>query len=204
MKIIDISIPIHPKMLLYPGDPKVEFKSLPGKTSYLTKMTLATHMGTHLDAPRHVFKSGQTVDKIDLDKVVGSCRVLDMTHVKSSITVTDLKKTKVKKGERILVKTKNSQRGLKKFYGDYVYLDGDAADYLAKKKIRMFGIDYLSVKKKGGKDLRAHNSLLKAGIIIVETINLRNVKPGKYFFVGMPLKLKGLDGSPVRAVLIKS
>jgi hypothetical protein len=72
----------------------------------------------------------------------------------------------------------------------------------ADKKIILFGIDYLSVKKKGSADNRAHTELLSKGIAIFEGLDLSKVEEGEYFFIGLPLKFSGLDGSPVRAVLI--
>ena len=118
-KIIDISVPIHAKMLLYPGDPKVKIKKIQGKTSQISEITMGSHTGSHIDVPRHAFKGGKTLDKIDLRKMIGSCRVLDMTKVKDAITVDNLKKMKIKKGERILVKTRNSKTGFKKFNKNY-------------------------------------------------------------------------------------
>ncbi|MDO8505020.1 MAG: cyclase family protein [bacterium] len=203
MKIIDISVPLHPKMATYPGDPKVTFKPWPGKDWALTELTLGTHTGTHVDAPRHVFKNGTRIDELPLEKFIGPCRVLDMTHVKRAIELKDLKAARIKKGERILVKTRNSLRSQEVFRPDYVYLSGDATEYLAKLPITLFGIDAFSVKERGSGDLRPHTVLLKKDIVILERINLKNVTPGKYTLVALPLKLKGLDGSPVRAVLLK-
>jgi len=202
MNIIDITHVIHPKMPLYPGSPKLVFETRPGKTSTSTSIFMDSHTGTHVDAPRHVFRLGSGADALPLEAMVGMCRVLDLTHVKDAIQVSDLKKYKIQKGERIIVKTKNSSRGFKKFFSDYIYLSGDAAVYLGKIGISLFGIDYLSVKQKGSADNRPHTELLKRKIVIFEGLNLAKVKAGKYFFVGLPLKFEGLDGSPARAILI--
>lgn len=202
MNIIDISHTIHPKMPNYPLNPKSSIKTFRGKVSYLSEITMGSHTGTHVDAPRHVFRFGQGVDMLSLESMVGMCRVLDLTDVNDSIKVGDLKKYKIQKGERILVKTKNSSRGFKKFFSDYIYLSSEAAQYLGKTGIAMFGIDYLSVKQKGSMDNRPHTELLKRKIVIFEGLNLAKVKAGKYFFVGLPLKFEGLDGSPARAILI--
>ncbi len=203
MKIIDISVPIHEKMAIYPGDPTVKFKPWPGKDWALTELTLGTHTGTHVDAPHHVFKHGKGIDELPLSKFFGPCRVLDMTHVKRAIELSDLVKVKIKKGERILVKTRNSLKSQEVFRPDYVYLSGDATNYLAKKPIALFGIDAFSVKQRGSGDLRPHTILLQKEIVILERINLRHVTPGKYFLSALPLKLKGRDGSPVRAILMR-
>ncbi len=203
MKIIDISLEIREGMITYPGNPTVSIREVPGKTSTHAEIHLGSHTGTHVDAPQHVFSQGKGVDELDLSKLIGTCRVLDMTHVNEAIAVDDLKKADVKEGERILVKTKNSLRGFKEFFDDFIYLEGDAADYLAELGILLFGIDSLSVKKKGGEDARSHTSLLERDIVIVEGLNLAGVEAGEYDLIVLPLKFKGLDGSPARALLMK-
>lgn len=202
MNIIDITYPLHTKIPVYPGNPRLQIKTVKGKTSQHSEIVIGSHTGTHVDAPRHVFKFGSGVDAMDLQNLVGACRVLDLTHVKESISVRDLKRYNIKRGERILVKTKNSKRGFDRFFSDYVYLDGDAAVYLGKIGISLFGIDYLSVKKRGGQDNRSHTEFLKRRIVIFEGLNLARVKVGRYFFIGLPLKFEKLDGSPARAILI--
>lgn len=202
-QIYDISLPLYRGMIVYPNNPLYNVRPVNSRTSYASEISIGTHAGTHVDAPRHVFKKGQTVDALPLKNIVGECRVLNMTHAQKCVTLQDLQKAKIKAGERILVKTKNSSRGFKTFRNDYIYLDGDAAEFLAVKKIKLFGIDYLSVKQKGGDDHRPHTALLAKKIPIFEGLDLSKIKPGRYFFIGLPLRLKGLDGSPARAILMK-
>ena len=201
-KIIDISLALEEGMITYPNNPEFKIQSFQDLTSAHSVIEMGTHTGTHIDAPRHVFKNGKGVSRIPLTAYVGKCRVLDLSMVKESITINDLKKYRIKKGERILVKTRNSTRGFKKFYNDYTYIDGDTADYLAEKGIILFGIDYLSVKKRGGSDHRPHTSILKKGIVIFEGLDLSKVSEGVYTFIGLPLKLGNIDGAPARAVLV--
>lgn len=202
-KVYDISLPLYQGMAVYPNNTEFRARPIHSRTSLSSEITIGSHAGTHVDAPKHVFPKGPGVDSLKIQSLIGDCRVLDMTKVSKAITVKDLLKAKIKKGERILVKTKNSARGYKNFRTDYVYLEGDAADYLAKKQIILFGIDHLSVKQKGGDDNRPHTSLLKKKIPIFEGLDLSKIKPGKYFFIGLPLRIKDLDGAPARAVLIK-
>ena len=190
-------------MAIYPGNPEVIFEEKNGATSTHTLMSFGTHTGTHIDAPKHVFKDGESIDLLDLNMFYGPARVLDLSSIKEKITIADVEKYSIQKGERILFKTSNSQRGFETFYTDYVYLDGDLADYLAQKEIQLCGIDYFSIKQKGGMDNRPHTSLLKAGIPIIEGINLSAVQEGMYTLIAFPLKLNGLDGSPARIVLVK-
>ncbi len=203
-QIIDISLAIKEDMIVYPGNPVPRIQVVDGETSTHSILEFGTHTGTHIDAPRHVFAKGKGVEKIPLDIFMGVCRVLDLSKVEESIKVADLKKFRIKKNERILVKTRNSKKGFKKFYDTYIYLDGDAADYLAEQGIVLFGIDYLSVKKRGGKDQRPHTSLLKKGIVIFEGLDLSRVEAGNYTFVGLPLKVGNIDGAPARAVLVRN
>src|SRR3989344_273046 len=133
-KIIDISLSLSERTIVYPSNPEIKIQTIKGKTSTHSEITIGSHTGTHLDAPKHVFENDAGVDKVDLNKIVGECRVLDMTRVKEVISVDDLKKEKIKKGERILVKTKNSKRGFEKFYDDYVFFMGKTRGFLLKKK----------------------------------------------------------------------
>lgn len=202
MNIIDITYTLHANIPVYPGNPKLQIKTIKGKSSVHSEIFMGSHTGTHMDAPRHVFKFGSGVDAMDLENFIGPCRVLDLTRAKECVKIDDLKGFRIKKGEKILVKTKNSFRGFKKFFDDYIYLDGDAAGYLGKIGISLFGIDYLSVKKRGSPDNRPHTELLKRRIVIFEGLNLAKVRAGAYFFIGLPLKFEKLDGAPARAVLV--
>lgn len=168
-------------------------QKVPEYPTNLSKITFGSHTGTHVDAPRHVDNSAIGTDKIDLEKCIGPCRVLDFTHCDEKISITDLGKYNIKSGERILAKT----NGL-------FYLDGDAADWLAAREIVLFGIDRLSVKKQGGEDTRPHTSLLSKNIVIFEGLDLSQVNPGEYQFIGLPLRFTDLDGAPARAILIKN
>lgn len=201
-EFIDISLPLYEGMITYPGNPPflAEWQQTPN--TYLTKVTTGTHAGTHVDAPRHVDEAGTPVDEIALDRFFGPCRVLDLSSAKEHITLADLEPHAIKSGERILLKTNNSERGFAAFYDDYVYLEGDAADWLRDRDVALVGIDSLSIKKRGGEDQRPHESLLHAEIPIIEGLNLAGVAAGIYTFIGLPLRLQGREGSPIRAVLI--
>jgi arylformamidase len=203
MKIFDITRTIHPYMPIYPGNPKVEFEVYKGETSTHTRVSLGTHTGTHVDAPKHVFENGKSVDALNLEDCYGECRVIDVSTLSGeSITRKSIASYKVEPGERILFKTRNSLRPFDTFYEDFVYLDGDMSEWLAHMPIRLVGVDYLSVKKKGGIDNRPHTAFLEKNIPIFEGLDLSRVDEGVYTFVGLPMKYEGLDGSPVRAMLI--
>lgn len=204
-KIIDISVKLDSQTVIYPGTPEVEIVSLKslGTRSQLSIITLSSHVGTHLDAPIHAIHGGKTIDQLNLSSFIGECRVVDCSNSSGSISLGDVKRFKISKGERILFKTSNSKRGLGKFYGDFIFLSPDAAKYLAEKKVALVGIDYFSIKQRGSKDNRPHTELLSKNIPILEGIDLSKVKEGNYFLICLPLKFVGIDGSPCRAVLLK-
>ncbi|MBF0385609.1 MAG: cyclase family protein [Candidatus Omnitrophica bacterium] len=206
-KIIDISLSIREGMVGWPSDPKVlirSFKSLRrGDSSNVSQLTLGTHAGTHIDAPYHCMEKGKSLDRMPLEALIGECRVIEIKD-NESIKAPELKKFRIKKNERIIFKTINSkrERRLKAFDRDFIYMTEEAAIFLAKKKIKAVGIDYLSVGgyKKDGKNV--HEALLKRGILIIEGLSLAKVRPGTYELVCLPLKILKADGAPARAVLI--
>lgn len=203
-KIHDISMPLFEGMMQYPNNPDLKIELREGATTYHSLLSIGTHTGTHIDAPRHIDVNGDGIDTIDLDKLVGICRVLDCTNVEDEIRVNDLEAYNIKSGERILFKTKNSQLDYTEFRDDYISLSGDAADYLAQIGIRSCGIDYLSIKKRGSDDTRAHDSLLNLGIPIIEGLILHDITPGEYYICAMPLKLENGDAGLARVILIEN
>ncbi|MEO8637298.1 MAG: cyclase family protein [Candidatus Taylorbacteria bacterium] len=205
MKIIDISLPLDKHTLIYPGNVALTVEAhatMPGSATHLSKITMGSHTGTHVDAPSHAILGAKTLDQIPLETLVGPCKVLDFTSSAGAIKIQELKKKGVKAGERILAKTQNSLIGFKVFREDYVYLDGDAADYLAELGIALFGIDYLSIKQRGSSDHRPHTSLLSKNIPIIEGLNLKDVEEGVYELFCLPLKFIGLEGAPARVILL--
>lgn len=209
MKIFDLSLTISKNMLVWPKDPKpkITSKTDPETNITLSKVSLGSHSGTHVDAPRHYYKTGISVDKIELEKLVGPCKVIDLTNFfktggPAEIGWAHFGKYKVKKGDRLLIKT-GSFNFLKekKFRSDYISLSQDAAKHLALKKVSLVGIDYLGIEKKDS--VQVHKILLKEGIVIVEGLNLKEIKEGNYTLVCAPLKLEGVEGSPARVFLLQ-
>jgi arylformamidase len=155
-----------------------------------------------MDAPVHFLKKGKGIDEMPFSAAVGPARVIEIRD-RHSIKTEDLRRNRIRSGERVLFKTRNSSRCWKtgRFVKDFVYLSTEAAQELARIKVRTVGIDYLSVGgyKKNG--LEVHRALLSGGIWIIEGLNLSGVKPGVYDLVCLPLKVVGGDGAPARAAL---
>lgn len=203
MKIFDLTLLIDKDALVYPKNPKVSIKrdaTIPKSSTNSSIITMGSHTGTHVDTKLHIKNNGESAEKLPLKSFYGAARVLDLTKAGKEIYAKHLRKFKIKKGEIILLKTENSIKQYKTFRKDFAHLKYDAAKYLVSKKIKTLGFDYLSVKKFGG-DHEVHNILIN-NLTLFEGLLFKNIKPGKYLFVGLPLKIKA-DAAPARAVLIK-
>ena len=167
-----------------------------------SKIELEMHTGSHVDAPYHVLENGKKIDKMPLERFMGNAVVVDFTKVKDCITRKDLMNSsiKIQKYDIVLLKTKNNPE--KEFDFNFVYLEKTGAEYLASKKIKAVGIDSLGIERNQPNHI-THNILAEKNIPIFEGLDLSKVKQGKYFFHGLPLKIKDGDASPVRAVLVK-
>lgn len=210
MQIFDVSIPIKEGMTIYPNNPVVKISSAqknPADSSNVSKIEMGSHTGTHLDAPKHVFENGEGFEAYNLSQFIGPAKVFDFSYLNpsESVKISDFEKAtqEIQAGDRILLKTSNSERGYKEFYADFVYLDGDCAKWLADKGVSLVGIDYLSIKQKGSPDNRPHTELLSKNIAILEGINLKEISMGEYVLYAPPLKFEDIDGSPTRALLVK-
>jgi arylformamidase len=155
-----------------------------------------------MDAPLHFIKNGKSLDKLPPDATIGPARVVEIKD-REMVRPDELRKHNLRRGERILLKTRNSSRCWKTdaFVKDFVYISREAAQYVVDRGIRTLGVDYLSVGGFYRDGLETHRILLGAEVWIIEGINLSKVKPGKYELVCLPLKVLGSDGAPARALL---
>lgn len=212
MKIYDLSLTLSPRVLVFPGDPrpKVKTKVFAKKDGLtLSKISLGTHNGTHLDAPRHFFKNGKTVDKIEVERIVGPCKVIDLTNFfkaggPAEIGWAHFGRSGVRKGDRLLVKTGNHKfLHEKKINRKYISISQDAAKNLCKRQISLIGFDYVTVEREKDSLYPVHKAFLKEGIVILEGLDFENVPAGEYTLVCAPLKLEGAEAAPARVFLIK-
>lgn len=205
-KWIDISVPLKSGMVHWPDDPPVKIERLfdldQGDMSTVSMISMCSHTGTHIDAPVHLIKNGKGLDEIPFDVVVGVARVIEIFDEKS-IRAEELIRHRIRQRERLLFKTKNSIKcwNTGKFVKDFVFISQDAAEFLVDRKIRVAGIDYLSVDGFGERGFNAHITLLKAGIWIIEGLDLSGVEHGKYQLICLPLNITRGDGAPARAIV---
>jgi kynurenine formamidase/threonine dehydrogenase-like Zn-dependent dehydrogenase len=201
---IDVTVPIHDDMVHFPGDPAVRVETSKdlarGDNCRVSSLTLGTHTGTHVDAPAHFLLEGKGIDEVLADAMVGEARVLEV-EAAGAIDPAALARHEPQAGERILLKTRNSDRwGTDEFAGDYVYLGTEAARYLVERGVRTVGIDYLSIG--GGSDgVQTHRELLAAGICIIEGLDLSQVSAGPCELMCLPLRIAHGDGAPARALV---
>ncbi len=206
MRIIDISMPIHHGMQVYKNREEkrpvrtVE-RVIPRDSVNESNIRMNLHTGTHIDAPFHMMEEGWTAEQLPLEKLIIPCRVLDMTHVKDGITKADLEGFDIKGGEFLLFKTRNSF-DYPEFRLDFIYLKGDGAEYLRDLKVAGVGIDTLGIERdQPGHE--THLALLANDMMIVEGLMLKDVVPGRYLLIALPLLIEGADGAPARAVLVE-
>jgi arylformamidase len=216
MPIYDISLPISESLVVWPGDPPIRitqpYHLNRGDSATVTRLDMGAHTGTHVDAPAHFIPGGSGVDGIDLHVLVGPALVVHAPEA-DALSADVLAALQIPPGtERVLFRTRNSDRWARgeresardlapEFAEDFVAIPDGGARWLVARGVRLVGIDYLSV---GPFDATAptHRTLLRAGVVPVEGLNLSGIAPGVYQLVCLPLRIVGADGAPARAILI--
>lgn len=210
MKIYDVTVPISAEVPIYKGDPGVSvsaFKSMSaGDTANVSEISFGVHTGTHVDAPNHFIDGAKRVHEIDPQKLIGKCRVVEIYDEIVAIEPEHL--GDISGIERVLLKTRNSDfwsEPEKGFRTDFTYITPATAKMLVDNGIVLVGIDYLSIEKSGSPGHPVHITLLAKEIVILEGLDLRQVPPGDYELICMPLKYIGAggDGAPARTVLLQ-
>ncbi len=207
-KIHDITVTITNDLPVWPGDPRVSLKRISriedGADANVSSVYMSVHSGTHMDAPKHFVDEGKTIDQLPLAALVGPVQVVHVPEAVKVITGEVVKSSGIQPGvERVLFKTRNSHFWPgKEFRTDFTAVDEEGAKALVDLKLRLVGIDYLSIAPYD--DSRpAHFILLKNEIAILEGCDLSRINPGFYTLFALPTKFGGADGAPVRAVLVE-
>jgi arylformamidase len=205
--IYDISLPIVDGGVVYPGNPEIRIEAqqsvAKGGSSNVSSISFGSHTGTHVDAPKHFFDSGATVDMLSLDVLMGPAVLIGVDDDVMAVGVEHLERHELAGHARILIKSRNSSFIRDRtFVKDYTYLAPDGAEYLASLGVKLVGVDYFSVEQFHSGHHRTHRILLEAGVIIVEGLDLSGPPLGPYELRVLPLRLAGLDGAPARAVLV--
>jgi arylformamidase len=203
---IDISVPLTDGMVNWPGDPPVAISRMrnqaSGDTATVSRLDMGAHTGTHMDAPLHFISGAAGIDTMPITAGIGPCRVIELDD-ETSISRASIEAHEVLAGERILLKTRNSNQSWwnDPFDENFVYISADAAGYLAHQNVMTIGVDYLSVGGFHHDGVATHLALLEANIWIIEGLDLTRVRAGRYMLYCLPLKMQDGDGAPARAVL---
>ena len=208
MRIYDVTIAIGAQTPIYAGDPPALVESAKrlagGDSSNVSKLAFGAHTGTHVDAPNHFIQGTRRVDQLDLNKLIGPCRVVRVADDVQTIEPDHL--GDIEGIERVLFKTKNSAFWYEsEFHSDFAHLSPASADALVSNGVKLVGIDYLSIERFHSGDHAVHKAFLSKEIVILEGLDLREVQAGDYELICLPLKYVGGegDGAPARVVLIQ-
>jgi len=208
---IDVTTTLDPSTTpVYEGDAPMTFEFLKdmrkGDAFTLSKYSLGAHSGTHIDAPMHFVVDGAPIERVPIERLIGSARVIEIADDVQAIDAAELNRHDWKGAPRVLFRTRSSARGWMTspaFHRDFAYIAPDAAQLLADAGVQLVGIDYLSAEQFGAPAPRAHQILLGKGIPIVEGLLLVSVRGGDYDLIVLPMKVGGHEGAPARAVLRK-
>jgi len=202
-RLWDISQPLRPSLPVWPGDTPFTSRGQwaigEGSPVNVARFQASTHAGTHADAPLHYDAAGASAGEVDLEAYLGPCRVVDARgcdRILSRAFVEDLPPPP----PRILFRT-YEQFPHDAWRSDFTAVAADAVALLAERGVRLIGIDSPSLDPQESKTMDAHRAVLAADMRILEGLVLDAVAPGDYELIALPLRLAGLDSSPVRAVL---
>ncbi|MDB1089844.1 cyclase family protein [Streptomyces sp. ACA25] len=202
----DISVPVDDGLTVFPGTPGFRRERVSdvsqGDDATLSALHLSTHTGTHVDAPAHFLADGDGVDSMDLNRLTGPAKVLDIPGVRR-VGAAQLGRFTLVAGDRVLLRTDNSAHDWyrREFDPGYAHLTADGARHLAALGVAAVGIDYLSIGGEGIDNPETHRTLLSAGIAVLEGLDLSRTPGGAYELCCLPLRITGGDGAPARALL---
>lgn len=203
MALHDISQRLDPALPVWPGD--TPFSSAPvwqhgdGPVA-VARFAMSTHGGTHADAPLHYDPAGAAIDAVDLEPYLGPARVIDARALGRVIGSDALSPLVAGAPPRVLLRT-YARFPTECWQPDWATLAPDAIEMLADRGTRLIGIDGPSLDPQDSKTMDAHRAVLAADMRVLEGLVLDAVPPGDYELIALPLRLAGLDSSPVRAVL---
>jgi arylformamidase len=207
-RIIDISRPLSPDTPVWPGDAPLEIEwvaRIGGDSPVnLTRIRTSLHVGTHADAPLHVAPGAPAIDEIDLHAFVGPVRVVEVRPDPGRlIQPSDLGALDPADPPRVLLRT-GTYPGPGQWPGDFAALAPETARLLVERETLLIGLDTPSVDPADSSDLPAHRILASGKVAWLENLDLSSAYPGLYWLAALPLRIRGGDGSPVRAVLLQS
>ncbi|NMG03164.1 arylformamidase [Azoarcus taiwanensis] len=202
--LIDISPTIHPDLPVWPGDRPVGFERTwsigPDCPVNVSAISMSTHTGSHVDAPFHFDAKGQGIDEVPLDTYIGACRVINVVGARGLIQPEQVEERLKDCPPRVLFRT-YANAPTDRWDSDFCAISPETVELLAASGVRLVGLDTPSLDPETSKTMDAHLAVCRHGMVILEGLVLDAVEEGDYELVALPLKLAGLDASPVRAIL---
>ena len=211
MKVHDVTLTVRPGMTTWGDEPGPTIAPLrriaKGDTANVSTICLGDHTGTHVDPPLHFIEGGAAADALPLDALLGQCAVIAFEG-QGHVSAEFLERSTPRGTTRLLLKTRNSRLWSDPshhFTRDITAVSASAARWCVERAVRLIGIDYLTIEPQGAEKAGypTHNTLLGAGVVVVEGLDLRAVQPGTYELVCAPMKIGGADGAPARVFLIE-
>jgi len=206
----DVTVALFNDLPTYPGDPGVKienFRSIAkGDSANVSVVSFGAHSGTHVDAPAHFIKGGETVENLPFESLIGEALVVEVPDDVVVIDEAFVKRNVPPGTERVLFETRNSafwSEFPRVFHTDFTHLNLGAATWLRDQGAKLIGVDYLSIERFKSGNHEVHLALLSKDVVILEGLNLFAVPAGRYELFCLPLRLRSElgDGAPARAVL---
>lgn len=205
-RIIDISRTLEPETAPWPGDTPFAMewtaRIADGSSINLSAVHGSPHVGTHADAPLHVREGAAGIDRVPLEPYIGPVRVVAVSPGDDGLIHPEsIEGIDLTNPPRLLLRT-GTDPDSRSWPGHFAALAPDTARRLGQAKVLLVGLDTPSVDPADSKELPAHHALLDGGVHWLENLDLSGAEPGLYWLVALPLKIRGADAAPVRAVLI--
>ncbi len=185
---VDISLPLNENTVVWIEDKAPQFTPVcrrPEGPANFTWLSFGAHAGTHIDAPYYLYSNQWTSEQVPLERLCGTCQILDLTHVEDTIEVRDLERTAITE-EIVLIKTKNSYDPMIKFNFNFIALSVPAALYLKNQGVKTLGYDYLTFERDGANNV--HDVFLKDNITLIDNLRLKDAECRKYTLICLPYK----------------
>ncbi len=197
MRLIDITQRVDEVSPAYPGDASLSIERTAQEPALVSAFRMSSHLGTHVDAPSHLHRKGDVCD-IDCSRLIGTCQLVHIPKMSGPISPRDFPNI----SEKILLIRTGFVAG-DVWKSSFAYLTVESVQWLVSQGVDVIGIDTPSIDSGDSHELASHICAIDAGILILENLCLTNVEPANYQLIALPLKIKGLEASPVRAVLLK-
>jgi arylformamidase len=201
----DITRTISPTLAVWPGDAAFSYvhnlRKQAGDAVNLTTITLSPHTGSHADAAYHFTDAGPHPAGMPLEHYIGPAHVVTIDRHSGGMIPADFAEQDLSGMQRLLIHTRVSEQPDGVWPDDFPYPTVELVDWLAAHNVLLLGLDSPSVDAFDSTHLPCHHRLWEHGIVHLETLVLAGVPDGVYELIALPLKLDGVCGSPVRAVL---